>query len=194
MNIDASVQDEKHLIEMLRVYAAQQNGLLPPTLDASDVESGIKAPFEKEIKAKYGTSREARMKALQDVEFMMTHLDVGYRVNIASDSVDMEGFCRMDRDGNIMIQQVITNTSPAPLDAQAYVLVPGFPRAQRYIVGLLPNQTTIKRFTFSASEYTGEGKGITSAKLAELLTGASATLGVRENDGRTLITKSIPLE
>ena len=77
MNIDASVQDEKHLIEMLRVYAAQQDGLLPPTLDATDVESGIKAPFEKEIKAKYGTSREARMKAMQDVEFMMTHMDMG---------------------------------------------------------------------------------------------------------------------
>ena len=70
MNIGPSVQDEKNLIEMLRVYAAQQNGLLPPTLDARDVESGIKAPFEKEVEAKYGTSREARMKAMQDDEFM----------------------------------------------------------------------------------------------------------------------------
>jgi outer membrane lipoprotein-sorting protein len=77
MSIGASVQNEKDLIETLRVYAAAQNGLLPPTLDASDVESGIKAPMEKEIEAKYGTSREAKMKALQDVEFMMTHLDVG---------------------------------------------------------------------------------------------------------------------
>ena len=65
------------MIETLRVYAAAQNGLLPPTLDAGDVESGIKAPLEKEIEAKYGTSREARMKAMQDVEFMMTHMDVG---------------------------------------------------------------------------------------------------------------------
>jgi outer membrane lipoprotein-sorting protein len=76
-NIDASVQGEKDLIETLRAYAAAQKGLLPPTLDADDVESGIKAPLEKEIEAKYGTSREASMKALQDVEFMMTHTDIG---------------------------------------------------------------------------------------------------------------------
>ncbi len=69
-SIDAAIEDEKHFIEMLRVYAAAQNGLLPLTLDASDVESGIKAPMEKEIEAKYGKSREARMKAMQDVEFM----------------------------------------------------------------------------------------------------------------------------
>ncbi len=78
-NIGPSVQDEKQLIEMLRVYAAQQNGLLPPTLDASDVESGIKAPFEKEIEAKYGTSREAKMKAMQDDEFMKTYMDLGMK-------------------------------------------------------------------------------------------------------------------
>ncbi len=76
-NIGASVQGEKDLIEILRAYAAAQNGLLPPTLDAGDVESGIKAPLEKEIEAKYGTSPEAKMKALQDVEFIATHVDIG---------------------------------------------------------------------------------------------------------------------
>lgn len=76
-NIGVSVGNEKDLIETLRFYAAQQKGLLPPSLDARDVESGIKAPFEKEIEAKFGTSREAKTKALQDVEFMMTHMDLG---------------------------------------------------------------------------------------------------------------------
>jgi outer membrane lipoprotein-sorting protein len=76
-NIGAFVGNEKDLIETLRAYAAQRNGLLPPTLDAGDVESGIKAPFEKAVEAKYGKSREAKMKALQDVEFMMTHMDIG---------------------------------------------------------------------------------------------------------------------
>jgi len=91
MNIDASVQDEKHLIEMpwihdekhliemLRVYAAAQNGLLPPTLNEGDVESGIKAPVEKEIKAKYGTSREAKMKAMQDDEFMKPYMGLAMK-------------------------------------------------------------------------------------------------------------------
>ena len=77
INIDASVQDEKHLIEMLRVYAAKQNGLLPPTLDAGDIESALEAPLEKEIEAKFGTSREAKMKAMQDVGFVMAHMDIG---------------------------------------------------------------------------------------------------------------------
>ncbi len=76
-NVAASLQNEKDLIETLRGYAAAQNGLLPPTLNPGDVESGIKAPLEKEIEAKYGMSREAKMKALQDLEFMMTHADVG---------------------------------------------------------------------------------------------------------------------
>jgi outer membrane lipoprotein-sorting protein len=74
MKIDAFVQDERHLIEMVRVYAAQQNGLLPPTLSARDIESGAKAPFEKEIEAKHGTSCEARTKAMQDERFMKTYM------------------------------------------------------------------------------------------------------------------------
>ncbi|MGO8745161.1 MAG: LolA family protein [Thermoguttaceae bacterium] len=76
-NIGAFVGNEKDLIETLRVSVAKQNGLLPPTLNASDLESGIKVPLEKEIEAKYGKSREARIKALQDVEFMMAHMDIG---------------------------------------------------------------------------------------------------------------------
>ncbi len=76
-NVAAMLHDEKDLIEMLRVYAAQQNGLLPPTLSAHDVESGAKAPLEKHIEAKYGTSREAKMKAMQDDEFMKTYMGLG---------------------------------------------------------------------------------------------------------------------
>jgi hypothetical protein len=73
MNNNPSFWNEKNLIEMLRVYATQQNGLLPPTLDARDIEPVIRAPLEKEIKAKYGTSPEAKMKAMQDIAFMMAH-------------------------------------------------------------------------------------------------------------------------
>lgn len=76
-NMAAFAQSEKDLVETLRYYAAQQNGLLPPTLDAGDVEAGIKAPFEKEIEARFGKSPEARQKALADMEFMMTHMDTG---------------------------------------------------------------------------------------------------------------------
>ena len=69
MDINAFLHDEKDLIEMLRVYTAGQDGLLPPTLDASDIESGTTAPLEKKIKAKYGTSPEAKLKAMQGDEF-----------------------------------------------------------------------------------------------------------------------------
>lgn len=73
-SLGMSMHDEKDLIEMLRLYAAQQEGLLPPTVDAGDVESGIRAPVEKEIEAKYGTSPEARAKAMQDPELMKAQM------------------------------------------------------------------------------------------------------------------------
>jgi hypothetical protein len=125
----------------------------------------------------------------------MSQVEMAFPVNVNSQLVDMDGFTRVNESGDILIQQVITNTSNVPLDAQAYVLVPGFARQQRYIVGLLPNQSTVKRFAFSPRDYVGDGPGATTpAMVAQKLLGASATLGVRQNDGQTMLTKSIPLE
>jgi hypothetical protein len=94
-----------------------------------------------------------------------------------------------------MIQQVITNTMGVPLDGVAFALIPGFPRQQRYIVGLQPGQSTIKRFTFAPAAYVGPaGTGATPDEIARALEGASTTLGVRQSDGRSLLTKAIPLQ
>jgi hypothetical protein len=126
----------------------------------------------------------------------MAQMDVAYPMNVSSQVVEMEGFTRTGEGGDILLQQVITNTSNVPLDAQAYVLIPGFPRQQRYVVGLMPGQTTIKRFAFGAKDYVGAGGrgGATAEKMAAELRGASATLGVRREDGQTLLTRSVPLE
>lgn len=80
-DIPLPTSSEKGLIEMLRFYAAGQNGMLPPTLSIDDVESGIRAPLEEEIKAKYGSSsRESKTKAMQDPEFMKKIMDSGLRL------------------------------------------------------------------------------------------------------------------
>jgi hypothetical protein len=124
-------------------------------------------------------------------------MEMACDMTVSSAAVEMEGFTRMGEGGEILIQQVITNTSNVPLDAQAYVLLPGFPRQQRYIVGLAPGQTTIKRFAFSPRDYVGQNGrrgGDAAAVMAKELSGASATLGVRRGEGTTLLTKSVPLE
>jgi hypothetical protein len=113
-----------------------------------------------------------------------------FPVTVNSDAVDMEAFTQVDANGDILLQQVITNYSGEALDAQAYALVPGFPQQHRYVVALPPNQSTIKRYTFSRKDYAGEKPG----DAAKALLGAAATLGVKQNDGRTLLTKSVPIE
>jgi len=121
--------------------------------------------------------------------------DLSAPVSVGSDLIEMEAFCFVQEDGDILLQQVITNTSSTPLNAQAYALVPGFPREQRYVVGLAPHQTTIKRYTFSPSEYIAPpGIKKTGLGLATLLAGQVATLGVRQSDGQVLLTKAVPLE
>ena len=119
-------------------------------------------------------------------------VNVTFPVAISSQVVEMEGFTQMDANGDLLLQQVITNTSGEVLDAQSYALVAGFPQQHRYVVGLQPHQTTIKRYTFSVKDYVAEkGAGGTMAKT---LIGTAATVGVRQNDGRVLLTKSVPIE
>jgi len=126
----------------------------------------------------------------------LTHLDLIFPVAITSEQVEMEGFTLIQSNGDISLQQVITNISGAPLDGQAYALLPGFPRQQRYIVGLQPGQTTVKRFIFPASTFiAADGKSrLSAAEITKFMAQQSATLGIRQNDGKTLLTKAIPFE
>jgi hypothetical protein len=171
----------------------------PPSLPVSLPAGGT---LKREITLRYPFTENAGRKILGGRLTLdpgnpagMSQVDVAFPVHVSSQLVDMDGFTRVDENGDILIQQVITNTSSSPLDAQAYVLVPGFARQQRYIVGLLPNQSTVKRFAFSPRDFVGDAPGpVTPAMIAQKLTGASATLGVRQNDGQTMLTKSVPLE
>lgn len=106
-------------------------------------------------------------------------LDLAAHVAVASSEVEMECFAHFMADGQLVLQQMITNTSVVALNAQAYALVPGLARQQRFILDLKPAQTIIKRYTFPNGA---------------VLVGKVAALGIRQNDGATLLTKAVPLE
>ncbi|HVX83956.1 MAG TPA: hypothetical protein VH253_03995 [Phycisphaerae bacterium] len=126
-------------------------------------------------------------------------------VAVRSKLVAVDGFCQLQPNGDLVVQQMVTNTAATPLNAQAYALVPGYPRQQRFITDLQPGQTLIKRYVFAASAFTGEdsaaenrpkpGENQPDARaIADALKGKNATLGVRQTDGKTLLAKTIPLE
>src|SRR6185369_10618858 len=128
----------------------------------------------------------------------MREMQLTSDVEVSSDVIAMEGFTHLQPDGTILIQQVIRNTTSDPLDGEAFALIPGFPRQQRYIVGLLPNKSTIKRFVFAPAAYVGpngeaQPGSVSGEQIVKTLQGASVTLGVRQSDGRSLLTKTLPL-
>jgi hypothetical protein len=120
--------------------------------------------------------------------------DFSCPVAITSDLVELDSSAQLLPNGDLVVQQVITNISAAPISAQAYTMVPGYPRQQRYLLGLNPGQTTIKRFIFPLSTFDNATKQTQPADIAAALAGKTAAVGLRENDGRTLITKSLPLQ
>jgi hypothetical protein len=115
-------------------------------------------------------------------------------ITITSDTVELDSSSQLLANGDLVIQEVITNISASPLNAQAFALVPGYPRQQRYLLELGPGQTSIKRFVFPMSTFVTATKQTTPADIAATLTNKTASVGLRQNDGRTLITKSLPLE
>lgn len=177
--------------------------LLPPAgwaVDPPSLTVAIPAgeTMRQEITLRYPFTETAGTKKLQGRLLLdpgnaagLAGINVTFPAAISSQTVEMEGFTQVDANGDILLQQVITNTTDEALDAQSYALVPGYPQQHRYIVGLQPHQTTIKRYTFSAKDYVEE-KGAGGAPKS--LLGTPVTMGLRQNDGRTLLTKSVPVE
>jgi hypothetical protein len=120
-------------------------------------------------------------------------LNLSVPIAVSSDLVETEGFARVLPNGDLVLQQMITNISSAPINAEAYALAPGFARQQRFVLDLAPGQTTIKRFLFPMSTYVDFTKKTTAAAMITTLTGKLTSVGLRQNDGKTLITKSIPI-
>ena len=120
-------------------------------------------------------------------------LNLSVPIAVSSDLVETEGFARVLPNGDLVLQQMITNISSAPINAEAYALVPGFARQQRFVLDLAPGQTTIKRFLFPMSTYVDVTPQTTAANMIATLTGKLTSVGLRQNDGKTLITKSIPI-
>lgn len=120
----------------------------------------------------------ARLKLEGDTQRPQDTMDVATYLTLSSEVVQMEVLAHNMPTGELVLQHMITNVSSQPLNAQAYALVPGMPRQQRFILDLQSGQTTIKRFVFR------DAKG---------LSGKTAVLGLRQNDGTTLMTKSVSL-
>ncbi len=57
----------------------------------------------------------------------LSEVDFSAAVTVGSDLIDMEAFYFLQDDGDILLQQVITNISGDSINAQAYALIPGFP-------------------------------------------------------------------
>jgi hypothetical protein len=180
----------------------------PPTLFVS-VAPG--ATFRKPVTVRYPYAEFAGPKTLnarftQDTTAQT--LDMSFPLTVSSDLVEVEGFAQIqplpadnsdDGSGSggggggaeLVLQQMITNLSTEPLSAQAYALVPGFARQQRFLLDLKPGQTTLKRFTFNLAALPGSP---TPTEALRQLHGKTAALGLRQNDGKILLSKSIPLD
>jgi hypothetical protein len=158
--------------------------------------------FKQEVTIRYPFTENAGIKRVdgrlsleQNATLNAQELDVSYPVAVTSDRVELEGFAQLLDNGDIIIQQMVTNISDKPLDAQAYVLLPGYPRQQRYVSALPPGGTAVKRFQFAAGSYVGTGGDKADATtIARVLRGQAATMGLRQGDGKTLLTRSVPLE
>ena len=109
-------------------------------------------------------------------------IDLTFQAALTSETVDMDCYCLLLPSGQLVLQQMITNISPEPVNATAYALVPGLARQQRYLLDLKPGQTSIKRYTFQLPGNPSD------------FLGKVAAMGLRQNDGKTLLTKSVPLE
>ncbi|MEI8197061.1 MAG: hypothetical protein WCI73_14270, partial [Phycisphaerae bacterium] len=119
-----------------------------------------------------------KARLMLDQETSGRPLELRTFVTVTSDLVEMECFPTITAGGELVLQQMITNLSGTPLNAQAYAMVPGLARQQRFILDLKPGQTTIKRFIFPN---------------AHALIGKAAALGLRNYDGTTILTKAVPI-
>jgi hypothetical protein len=139
--------------------------------------------LERAITIRYPYAEYAGVKTIQaqlvNARDQSAPVDLTTHLEITSDQVQVQSFAFLMPGGELSLQQMITNTSTRPLNAQAFVLLPGMPRQQRFVLDLQPNQTVIKRFTFAG---------------AAKLKGQTATVGLRLTNGQTLLTQAVPLE
>lgn len=164
-------------------FLAPKGWAIDPASSSFSIPPGGKV--EKNITLRYPYAEFAGLKTLGarikiegDTQRPQDIIEVSTPVTLSSEQVQMNALAHFMPTGELVIQHTITNVGTQPLNAQAYALVPGKPRQQRYILDLQPGQTTIKRFMFTD---------------AKDLVGKNAVLGLRQNDGTNLMTKAINL-
>ncbi len=207
--IPAGAGSVKNEVMLRNSYGEALKGaltLLPPkgwTVEPANFAIGLAggAEFRGGITIRYPFAEYSGVKEMRGRLRTEAGAEVELRVpvTVTAVGVEMEGFSQMvmgggekEGEGELVVQQMITNISDAPLNVQAYVLVPGLARQQRFVLELRPGQTVIKRFTFGLSSMTGaKGDVVTAMKM---LSGKTVAMGLRQSDGKTLVTKAIVLE
>jgi hypothetical protein len=173
---------------------------LPPgwTMDSTAIDVALRpgAMMRRAVTIRYPYSQLAGANTIQAylTSEGKRRCDFSFPITVSSDIVELDSSSQFLPNGDLVVQEVITNIGQLPLNAQAYAQVPGYPRQQRYLLELGAGQTTIKRFVFPMSSFTGSTKETTPHDIAAALVGKTAAVGLKQIDGRTLINKTLPLQ
>jgi hypothetical protein len=184
---------DETLAGSLKVSLPQGWSMIPPSVNVV-LKPG--ATLQQPVTIRYPYSQLAGSSAVEGklVTDSGRRFDFWFPITVSSDVVELDSSSQFLANGDLVVQEVITNIGQTPLNAQAYAQVPGYPRQQRYLLELGTGQTTIKRFVFPMSSFTGSTKATTARDIAAALVGKTASVGLKQNDGRTLINKSLPLQ
>ena len=189
-NVPAGTGIVRTSVHLENPYADPMEGklrLTPPagwTIDPStvDVQLAPHASMDVPVTLRYPYSEFAGAKNIRGkltADNLDQPLDIATQITVGSAIVDMTCLAQLMPNGDTVLEQMITNSSNAPLSAQAYAMIPDAARQERFILNLPPGQKIVKRFTFPK---TGS------------MAGKSAVLGLRQTDGRILLVKSVPLQ
>lgn len=84
------------------------------------------------------------------------------------------------RDGaDVVVQQMISNYGDKPVDYTAFAIFPGQARQERFVTGLAPGRTTVKRYRF---------------KGAEVTPGLKVRAGVKELEGVRILNEEVEVQ
>ncbi len=109
-------------------------------------------------------------------------VDLGADVQLGLKDVDFEASVAMTVNAqtgktDAVVTQVITNTSGKPLAIYAFATLAGHPRQERIVSGLLPGQSTVRRFRFEDA--------------TESVRSSPIRVGLRETQGPAILTKML---
>ena len=162
----------------LKIKAPAGWTINPPTI-SFNLNAG--EAFDRELTISFPYSSNAGSK-IADCEFTLqndpTPFVVPLELRLGLSDLGMQSIAL--RDGkNVIVQQMITNYSEAPINYSARAVFPGEPPQERLVINLGPGQTTMKRYLFSN---------------VKVVPGATVRVGVKELDGVRILNDEVPVQ